>query len=62
LSHAPERPERLTHVYFSAAAPVSMLIDEVESLWARIAEDDDWSPFCAHMDRIETARQALFLS
>jgi uncharacterized protein YdiU (UPF0061 family) len=62
LSHEPERPERLQHTYFSAAAPASMLIDEVESLWARIAEDDDWSPFYAHMDHIETARQALSLS
>jgi uncharacterized protein YdiU (UPF0061 family) len=61
-SHEPERPERLKHSYFSAAAPASMLIDEVESLWARIAEEDDWSPFYAHMGHIETARQALSLS
>jgi uncharacterized protein YdiU (UPF0061 family) len=61
LSHEPERPERLKHAYFSGAAPASMLIDEVESLWAGIAADDDWSPFQQHMDHIETARQALSL-
>jgi hypothetical protein len=61
LSHEPERPERLAHSYFSEAAPASMLIEEVEALWDRIAADDDWAPFNAHMARIETARQALNL-
>ena len=61
LTHEPERPERLAHSYFSGAAPASMLIEEVEALWDRIAEDDDWAPFNAHMARIETARQALDL-
>jgi hypothetical protein len=60
--HAPDRPERLSHVYFSGSVPASMLIDEVEALWDRIAADDDWGPFNAHMARIETARQALNLS
>jgi len=62
LSHEPERPERLEHAYFSGSAPASMLIDEVESLWASIAMGDDWGPFYRHMDHIETARQALDLS
>ncbi len=61
FAHAPERPERLGHSYFSHAAPVSLLIEEVEALWAPIAEADDWGPFLAHMERIETARQALAL-
>jgi uncharacterized protein YdiU (UPF0061 family) len=61
LAHEPERPERLAHVYFSGAAPASMLIEEVEALWDRIADGDDWAPFNAHMARIETARQALNL-
>lgn len=30
------------HGYWHAAAPCSMLIDEVESIWADIAERDDW--------------------
>jgi uncharacterized protein YdiU (UPF0061 family) len=62
LSHEPERPERLKHAYFSGAAPASMLIDEVEGLWARVAADDDWGPFHQHMNHIETARRALALS
>jgi uncharacterized protein YdiU (UPF0061 family) len=62
LRHEPERPERLAHPYFSGPAPASMLIDEVESLWAKIADNDDWGPFHEHMSRIETARQALSLS
>jgi uncharacterized protein YdiU (UPF0061 family) len=61
LSHDPERPERLAHTYFSGAAPASMLIEEVEALWDRIAENDDWAPFNAHVARIETSRQALDL-
>ena len=38
-----ERP--LRHDYWSDPAPCSMLIDEVESIWAAIAESDDWGPF-----------------
>jgi uncharacterized protein YdiU (UPF0061 family) len=59
MAYAPERPERLSHAYFREAAPASLLIEEVEALWARIAEDDDWEPFNRHMARIDVARQAL---
>ncbi len=31
-----------THPYWSDAAPCTMLIDEVEAIWAPIAEADDW--------------------
>ena len=30
--------------YWSGQAPQSMLIDEVEAIWAAIAERDDWQP------------------
>ena len=50
--------ERLSHAYFQAARPVTLLIDEVEALWAPIAEKDDWSMFEAKLAAIETARQA----
>ena len=33
----------LDHPYWSGDAPCSMLIDEVEAIWASIAESDDWS-------------------
>ena len=62
LAHTPERPERLAHPYFRGELPASLLIEEVEALWDRIADADDWAPFYAHMDRIEAARQALSLS
>ncbi|QDP20001.1 protein adenylyltransferase SelO family protein [Sphingomonas xanthus] len=38
--------ERLQlHSYWTDPAPCSMLIEEVESIWAAIAEHDDWAPF-----------------
>jgi uncharacterized protein YdiU (UPF0061 family) len=62
MSHTPERPERLAHDYFRSEVPASLLINEVEALWANIAEADDWGPFHRHMTRIETARTALDIS
>ncbi|MDO9338423.1 MAG: YdiU family protein [Caulobacter sp.] len=56
------RPERLAHPMFSEPEPVEMLIEEVEALWAPIAEADDWAPLYAKMDRIEAARRAWSLS
>jgi hypothetical protein len=35
-----------------------MLIEEVEALWAPIAERDDWSPFAAKLAAIETMGEA----
>ncbi len=37
-------PLPLDHEYWSDDAPQSMLIDEVEAIWAAIAERDDWAP------------------
>ena len=34
-----------THPYWSDAEPCTMLIDEVEAIWAPIDEADDWSAF-----------------
>ena len=42
---AKEVDSALSHPYFARKQPVTMLIEEVEALWAPIAEDDDWSPF-----------------
>ncbi len=60
LSFAPERTERLSHAYFSGA-PSTMLIDEVEAIWAPIAESDDWSVFDAKLGAIRDMREALAL-
>ncbi len=45
--------------YFQRPSPVTMLIDEVEGLWAPIAERDDWSLFAAKLDEITVLRDAL---
>jgi uncharacterized protein YdiU (UPF0061 family) len=39
------RQRPLTHLYWADAVPCSMLINEVESIWSGIAENDDWGPF-----------------
>ena len=36
-----------------------MLIDEVEALWAPIADADDWSAFHARLDDIAVMADAL---
>ncbi len=56
-----DRPERLEHPYFQREKPVSLLIEEVEAIWAPIAENDDWSAFERTLADIEEARQALDL-
>ena len=43
-------------------APVSMVIDEVERIWAAIAERDDWSPFEAKLADIAEMRETLGLA
>ena len=62
FEHEPERPERLEHPVFGAAEPEEMLIDEVEAIWAPIAERDDWTAFEGKLARIEDWRRALDFS
>lgn len=47
------------HPYFERLRPVTLLIDDVEGLWAPIAERDDWSLFEAKLAEIDMLRQAL---
>lgn len=49
----------VTHPYWTADAPCSMLIDEVEQIWAAIAQDDDWAPLMQKVDAIRSMRDAL---
>lgn len=58
----PERPERLADPYFARLEPEELLVDEIETLWASIAEADDWSAFYAKLAGIEAARRAWGLS
>ena len=50
--YAPSAPERLTDPYFRRERPTSLLIEEVESIWAAIAERDDWEPLERKIDEI----------
>ncbi|WP_114521929.1 protein adenylyltransferase SelO family protein [Altererythrobacter sp. ZODW24] len=47
------------HPYWSEGAPVSMLIDEVETLWSAIAERDDWQPLYDKVAAIRRMGEAL---
>lgn len=47
------------HPYWSDAEPCSMHIDEVEAIWAAIAESDDWSPFNAKIDAVRRLGDAM---
>jgi uncharacterized protein YdiU (UPF0061 family) len=48
----------LDHPYFARQTPRTMLIEEMEALWAPIAESDDWSAFTAALAEIEDMRRA----
>ncbi len=48
-----------TDPYWSGEAPCSMLIDEVEAIWAAIAQADDWTPFVAMVAAIRRMGAAL---
>ena len=54
--YAPRRPR--DHHYW-AGQPCSMLIDEVEAIWADIAEADDWAAFERKLAAIRTMGDAL---
>ncbi len=55
---APDRPERLADPYFARPEPEELLYDEIEAIWAPIAERDDWQAFHAKLTAIERARLA----
>ncbi len=55
---APDPAARLDHPYFQRATPCTMLIDEVEALWAPIAAGDDWSAYRAKLAAIDEMAEA----
>lgn len=61
-TYAAAEPTRRQHPYFQRSQPVTMLIDEVEAIWAAIAERDDWSLFHAKLADIAVMREALLPS
>lgn len=48
----------LRDAYFQRPTPVTMVIDEVEAVWAPIAERDDWSPFETKLRDVAALRDA----
>jgi len=58
-AHEPARPERLQHAYFERGAPATMVYEDVTAVFARIAEDDDWSGFEAALEEIDLMREGL---
>jgi uncharacterized protein YdiU (UPF0061 family) len=48
-----------SHPYWRGEAPCSMLIDEVEAIWAAIDQHDDWSAFEAKIAAIREMGTAL---
>jgi uncharacterized protein YdiU (UPF0061 family) len=49
----------LDHAYWSDPDPCGLLIDEIETIWAAIAERDDWSPFHAKVAAIRRMSAAM---
>ena len=47
-----------SHSYWADEAPCTMLIDEVEAIWAPIAEQDDWAPLHAKIAAIRRMGEA----
>jgi uncharacterized protein YdiU (UPF0061 family) len=53
------RQRPLTHPYWSDPAPCSMPIEEVEAIWAAIADHDDWTPFESKIEAIRRFGDAM---
>ncbi|QJB68546.1 protein adenylyltransferase SelO family protein [Parasphingorhabdus halotolerans] len=47
------------HSYWTADAPCSTHIEEVEAIWDAIAQKDDWSPLTRKIDKIRDMAKAL---
>ena len=54
----PDPAARLDHPYFARSTPCTMLIEEVEAIWAPIAANDDWSAFAAKLREIGVMAEA----
>jgi serine/tyrosine/threonine adenylyltransferase len=52
-------PGSIDHAYWSDEAPQSMHIDEVEAIWSRIDEADDWSAFEAKIAAVRRMGDAM---
>ena len=53
------RRSPVIHPYWSDNAPCSMHIDEVEAIWAAVAERDDWTPFQSKIEAVRRMGDAM---
>ena len=56
--YQPAAELNLAHPYFAREKPRTMLIEEMEAIWAPIAERDDWSLFHDTLAEIAVMREA----
>ncbi len=47
------------HPYWAESQPCSMYIEEVEAIWAAIAERDDWQPFADKVTAVRRMGEAM---
>ena len=59
LLESRSNPSARSHPYWSEPAPCSMHIEEVEAIWAAIAERDDWQPFEGKISAIRRMAEAM---
>jgi len=57
-AYQPTATVNLHHAYFARKTPRTMLIDEVEAIWAPIAAADDWTLFQSTLAEIAVMRDA----
>jgi uncharacterized protein YdiU (UPF0061 family) len=50
------------HAYFAGPEPEELLYDEIEAIWAAIADHDDWGPFETKIAKIREAGEAYGMS
>lgn len=57
-AYSASKDVNLDHPYFARSRPRTMLIDDVEAIWAPIAERDDWQIFAQVLAEIAEMRDA----
>ena len=60
--YEPDRPERADLPYFKGSQPQELLYEEIEAIWAGIAESDDWSAFEAKIRAIRVMGESASLA
>ena len=58
MERDPAEHDNLDHAYFQRSVPRTMLIDEMEAIWAPIATHDDWTAFDGALAEIGSMRDA----